>query len=559
MIAFLTIIGHNKTMNSVILIVLDGFGMAPPGPGNAVYLANPANINALLYTYPNTTLKASGEAVGLPPTDVGNTEVGHLNLGAGRVVYQDLPRINMSIADGSFFQNNALQDMKKHLEQTKGKFHIIGLVGDGFVHSSIEHLYALLYFAKENNFQNTFIHAVTDGRDSPPKSAHQTIAVLEEKLAALKIGKIATVMGRYYALDRDHRWERIEKAYRALTSGIGMSALSAIEAVDQAYKQTRTDEFIDPTIILTGGKPTALIEEGDAVVFFNYRIDRPRELTKAFVLDEFERDANLITSFDPYAGRHTQALEMTQEIKNQILTKPFARGSKLKNLFFVTMTEYEKQLPVHVAYPPGTVNIPLGRVISDKGYLQLRMAESEKERFVTHYFNGRREQAFPGEERLIIPSPRVPTYDLKPEMSAFELTENLIKHIGEDKYKFILINFANADMVGHTGNIEASIRAVKTLDECLQRIIQASLVQNYAVLITADHGNVEQKINPQTGQISTEHTSNPVPFVAISNQLQGRMVRLESGILADVAPTILGLLEIPVPGDMTGRNLLEDL
>jgi 2,3-bisphosphoglycerate-independent phosphoglycerate mutase len=546
-------------MQSVILIVLDGFGLAPPGPGNAVYLANPTNINAFLYTYPNTTLKASGEAVGLPPTDVGNTEVGHLNIGAGRVVYQDLPRINMSIADGSFFQNESFLGIKKHLEQTKGKLHIIGLVGEGFVHSSIEHLHALLYFAKENNLPNTFIHCITDGRDSPPKSAHQTIAQLEEKLASLKIGKIATVMGRYYAMDRDRRWERIEKAYRALTTGIGITANSAAEAVDQAYKQDRTDEFIDPTIILTNGTATANIEEGDAVVFYNYRIDRPRELTKAFVLDEFERDANIITSFDPYAGRHTQNVEMTQELKNQILNKPFARGPKIPNLFFVTMTEYEKKMPVQVAFPPGVVNIPLGRVISDKGYAQLRMSESEKERFVTHYFNGHREQAFPQEDRLIIPSPKVPTYDMKPEMSAYELTETLIKNIKDDKYKFILINYANADMVGHTGNIDASIRAVKTLDDCLARVVQAALALNCTVLITADHGNVEQKINPQTGQISTEHTGNPVPFIAIGNQFQGRMVKLQSGILADIAPTILTLLDIPIPGDMTGRNLLEEL
>ncbi|MBI1862928.1 2,3-bisphosphoglycerate-independent phosphoglycerate mutase [Candidatus Microgenomates bacterium] len=544
-------------MQSVILIVLDGFGLAPPGPGYAVYLANPTNINALLYTYPNTTLKASGEAVGLPPTDVGNTEVGHLNMGAGRVVYQDLPRINMSIADGSFFQNESLQHTKRHLDQTKGKLHIIGLVGDGFVHASVEHLHALLYFAKENNIQNTFVHCITDGRDSPPRSAHGTIALLEEKLAALKIGKIASVMGRYYAMDRDRRWERIEKAYRCLTTGIGISANSALEAVDQSYKQDRTDEFIDPTVIMENGKPRACIEEGDAVIFFNYRIDRPRELTKAFVLDEFERDANIITSFDPYAGRHTQG--GGPDIKNQILNKPFERGPKIPNLFFVTMTEYEKTMPVHVAFPPGIVNIPLGRVVSDKGYAQLRMAESEKERFVTDYFNGHREQAFPLEDRLIIPSPKVPTYDMKPEMSAYELTETLIKNIRDDKYKFILINFANADMVGHTGNIEASIRAVKTLDDCLNRIVQAALGLNYMIMITADHGNVEQKINPQTGQISTEHTANPVPFVAISNQLQGRMVKLQSGILADIAPTILSVLEIPIPGDMTGRNLLEEL
>lgn len=541
-------------MKPVLLIVLDGFGLAPPGPGNAVFLANPTNINSFTQSFPNTTLKASGESVGLPQGEVGNTEVGHLNLGAGRVVYQDLPRINMSIADGSFYQNPALLEAVIHMKKTGGKLHLIGLVGEGTVHSSLDHLYALLYFAKEQGLKDVTIHAITDGRDSPPKSASGIISRLEEKLQQLGIGKICSVMGRYFAMDRDRRWERIEKAYNCLTKADGKTAKSAVEAVNAAYQEGKTDEFIEPTLIGEKGS-NCVVQKGDSVIFYNYRIDRPRELTKAFVLDDFENQANVTTSFDPYAVKYYKS-HLSQE---KILTPPFARGPKIEDLCFVTMTEYEKGLPTEIAYPPNIVKMPLGRVLSEADIPQLRMSESEKERFVTFYFNGQRDLPFNMEERLIIPSPKVPTYDQKPEMSAPELTELLIKKMEERSYPFILINFANPDMVGHTGNIEASIKAVQTIDECLGKIVTMGLALDFTIFITADHGNVEQKINPQTGQISTEHTDNPVPFFAINKKLQGNNTKLQTGILADVAPTILTLMDIPKPANMTGRNLLEEI
>lgn len=544
-------------MNPVILIILDGFGIAPPGPGNGIYLANPNNINSYLYSYPNTTLKASGQAVGLPSGEVGNTEVGHLNLGAGRIVYQDLPRINMSIADGSFYKNSIFLEAVQHVNKNKSKIHLLGLVGEGSVHSSIEHLYALLFLLKEQHLEKVFIHVITDGRDSPPKSALESIKRLQEKLDSLRVGVISSVMGRYYAMDRDRRWERTEKAYNCLIKGEGNRAPSVVEAIELSYKQEKTDEFIEPTnIVRTDGKPIALIDGGDSVIFYNYRIDRPRQLSKAFVLEKFERDANITTSFDPYAVKYYKTHLPTEQIATN---PPFKRGSKLDNLFFVTMTEYEKNLQACVAFPPVRVHTPLGKVLADAGLSQLRMSESEKERFVTFYFNGQNEIAFVGEERLIVPSPKVPTYDFKPEMSAYQLTSLLIEKLQEKKYHFILVNFANPDMVGHTGNIEATVKAIKTVDECLNKIIRESLNLNFNVVITADHGNAEQKINPQTGDISTEHTANPVPLIAINNNYQGRFIKLQSGILADVAPTVLFLLGLPKPQEMTGRNLLEEI
>lgn len=542
-------------MKGVILIVLDGFGLAPPGPGNAIYLANPTNINSYFNSFPHTTLKASGQSVGLPAEEVGNTEVGHINLGAGRMVFQDLPRINMAIADGSFYKNPSFLKIKDHLNQTQGKLHFIGLVGEGAVHSSIEHLYALLFFAKENSIKNVFVHVITDGRDSPPKSGKEIVNQLEEKLTQNGVGKIASVMGRYYAMDRDRRWERTEKAYLTLTKGVGTTASTSSDAITNAYNQGKTDEFIDPTIMINENKPIALIEEGDVVVFFNYRIDRPRQLTKAFVLEHFEEDANKSFSFDPYEVKYHK----THLPTDVALSSPFKRGPKIENLLFITMTEYEKNLSTEIAFPPISVQIPLGKVLAEKGIMQLRISESEKERFVTFYFNGQRETPFPLETRLIIPSPKVPTYDLKPEMASYEITTALLNNMRFMKYPFILVNFANADMVGHTGNIQSTIYAVKALDTCLEKIVDQALPLEYSVIITADHGNAEQKINPQTGEISTEHTNNPVPFIFLNSKYQGRSDKLPSGILADVAPTILYLLDISKPQGMTGRNLLEEL
>ncbi len=541
-------------MKPVILIILDGYGIAPPGPGNAIHLANPTNINSYLYSYPNTTLRASGQAVGLPAEEAGNTEVGHLNLGAGKVVFQDLPRINMAIADGSFYKNEALLKSVEHLKTTSGSLHLLGLVSEGSVHSHLDHLFALLYFAKENNLKKVYIHVITDGRDSPPKSAMESVRALEEKLKS-NGARIASVTGRYYAMDRDRRWERTEKAYTCLTDGVGLKAKSASEAISAAYSTGKTDEFIDPTNIVNENGEAALIKEGDAVIFFNYRIDRPRQLTKAFVLDDFANKANASLSFDPYAVKYYK----THFPQEQVITPPFARKEKIKNLLFVTMTEYEKDLPVAIAFPPVVVHMPLGRVVADAGLPQLRITESEKERFVTFYFNGQRETAFPMEDHLIVPSPKVPTYDLKPEMSAYEMTNILITKIRENKYRLIVVNFPNPDMVGHTGNIQSTILAIKTVDNCLGKIIQEALSFNYTIFVTADHGNAEQKINLQTGEISTEHTINPVPFIFIDSAYQGHFTKLQSGILGDVAPTILSILEVPKPEGMTGRNLLEDL
>ncbi|OGK40623.1 phosphoglycerate mutase (2,3-diphosphoglycerate-independent) [Candidatus Roizmanbacteria bacterium RIFCSPLOWO2_01_FULL_37_12] len=543
-------------MTPVILIVLDGFGVAPHGPGNAIYLANPANINSYLYSYPNTTLKASGSAVGLPSDEVGNTEVGHLNLGAGRIVYQDLPRINMAVADGSFYKNNIFLGTIDHLKKNASNLHILGLIGEGAVHSSTDHLFALLYFLKEQNTKNVYLHFITDGRDSPPKSAINTLKNVQEKIETLQVGTISSIMGRYYAMDRDRRWERTQKAYDCLTKGSLNKSQSVIAVLEESYRQGKTDEFIEPTNIVSSTmEPVALIKDNDAVIFFNYRIDRPRQLTKAFVLPNFEQDANKTISFDPYAVKY----EKTHLSKDKTVSPPFQRGSRLNNLYFVTMTEYEKNLPTYVAFPPIRVHNPIGKVISEAGFNQLRMSESEKERFVTFYFDGQNETTFIGEEKMIIPSPKIPTYDLKPEMSAHELTDSLIGKMREKKYHFILVNFANPDMVGHTGNIEATIKAIKTVNECMEKIVQESERLDYNILITADHGNAEQKINPVTGEISTEHTDNPVPFIAIGNKFHGRFIKLQTGILADIAPTILSLLELPKPQDMTGRNLLEEV
>lgn len=542
-------------MKSVILIVLDGYGISPPGPGNAIYLANPTNINSFLYTYPNAILRASGQAVGLPSGEVGNTEVGHINLGAGRIVFQDLPRINMAIADGTFYKNEAFIKAADHIKQTNGSLHLIGLVGEGSVHSHLEHLHALLFFAKEQGLQKVFVHLITDGRDSPPKSAIDSVKQLENTMIQNKLGRIATVMGRYYAMDRDRRWERTEKAYLCLTKGIGSTAKSAEEAIINAYSQDKTDEFIEPCQILDSGNNSTIIKEGDSVIFFNYRIDRPRQLTKAFILDDFEAQANASISFDPYAVKYYK----THYPQETMINPPFKREQKIKNLLFVTMTEYEKNLPNEIAFTPVVVHMPLSRVLSENGITQLKLTESEKERFVTFYFNGQRETPFPMEDRLIVPSPKVPTYDMKPEMAAYELTNILLSKIREQKYPFILVNFPNPDMVGHTGNIQATVVAIKTIDSCLGKIAQEALNFDYSLIITGDHGNAEQKINPQTGDISTEHTANSVPFIFINSKYQGSFIKLQTGILADVAPTILSVLNIRKPDEMSGRNLLEEL
>ena len=539
----------------VLLTVLDGWGMAAPGGGNAVEKAATPNMDRFWASYPHTQLLSSGEAVGLPRSEPGNTETGHLNLGAGRVVYQDLERINMSIADGSFFNNPSLMEAINHAKKNNSNLNIMGLIGAGGVHSNIEHLFALLELCKRQNFARVFLHLFTDGRDSPPTSAKTYLAKVKAVIEKEGFGKIASIMGRYWAMDRDLRWDRTQRAYLALTKGEGKIIKDCHEAVDASYAEGKTDEFIEPALI----EPIVTIKDNDAVIFFNFRIDRPRQLTRAFIFKDFSL-ANQKLGFDPYLVKY-QKKHIADE--RQQVQEPFMRGNPLKNIFFVTMTEYEKVLVqegAHVAFPPEIVEIPLGRIISESGYKQLRAAESEKERFVTFYFNGQRETPFPGEEKLIVPSPKVATYDLKPEMSARELTQMVLDRLHEEVgFKLVVINFANSDMVGHTGSIGAAVAACQVVDECIGILANWVLAYDGLMLITADHGNAEEMINTVTGQIDTEHNGNPVPFIAISKNLVGRVQTLQSGILADVAPTILSVLGISIPSSMTGKNLLSSV
>lgn len=544
----------------VILAVLDGWGIARPGPGNAISQAPIPNMNRFVAEYPHTQLKASGESVGLPHGEVGNTETGHLNLGAGRIVYQDLQRINLSIADGSFFENPVLVGAIDHANNAGSNLHIMGLVGAGGVHSNVEHLYALIDMAKRHGFTRVFLHLFTDGRDSPPTAAKTYIQQLREVITREGVGQIATIMGRYWAMDRDMRWDRTAKAYFALTQGKGHLVKTPEEAIDMSYSEGKTDEFIEPSIITDpNGKPISLIKDNDSVIFFNFRIDRPRQLSRAFVFDDFAK-ANVSSGFDPYAVKY-QKTHLAQIPEG--VGEPFARGSKLNNLYFVTMTEYGKPIVdagAKVAFPPEVVKIPLGRVISEAGHKQLRASESEKERFVTFYFNGQQERPFEGEDHLIIPSPKIATYDLMPEMSARALVNGVLQKLKDfPDYKFVLVNFANADMVGHTGNIGATANACAVIDECLKKLENWVLTYNGFMIVTADHGNAEEMINAATGEIETEHSANPVPFIAISKGLSGKSEMLTTGILADVAPTVLKVLGIEIPGSMTGRYLLDDL
>ena len=539
----------------LLLIVLDGWGVAPVGAGNAISQAKLPFYNQLLATYPHGLLEASGESVGLPRGEDGNTETGHINLGAGYIVYQDLPRINLSIADGSFFKNTAFLSAINHARKYESKIHLLGLIGSGGVHSNIEHLLALLQLMKEQGFTRVFLHLFTDGRDSPPKSAAIYVNQIQSYLKSLEFGKIASITGRYYAMDRDLRWDRTEKAYNALTKGIGEKATDPLKVIDSNYKKKITDEFIEPTIITANDKPVALIEANDSVIFYNFRIDRPRQLTKAFVMENFDSEANIV-DFDPYSVKYHK--KHVVELSN--VQNPFTRGSKLPHLYFVTMTEYSQSVKVSsVAYPPNIIPHPMGEEISNSGLTQLRMSESEKERFVTYYFNGLREAPFEGEDRLIIPSPKVSTYDLKPQMSSLELTSQLINNIKSKKYNFILVNFACPDMVAHTGNLAATIKACETIDLSLSRIVPEVLKLNGVVFITADHGNAEELINPQTAGIDTEHSTFPVPFIAVSRKLEGKSVNLPTGVLADIAPTILDILHIKKPKEMGSRNLLADV
>ena len=542
--------GNYKGVRPVVLLVLDGWGIGPDNPGNAIKRANLPNINRFWLSYPHTQLEASGQAVGLPQGEDGNTETGHLNIGAGHIVYQDLPRINMAIADGSFYSNTAFLNAVNHVKTQNSTLHLMGLVGAGGVHSNIEHLYALLNFCKQQNVTKVYIHGFTDGRDSPPTSGLSYVQQIMEQCKNIGVGEIATLMGRYFAMDRDKRWERIEKAYNALTLGSGKECiLDPIQVLQTQYDQGITDEFIEPICVCNQDGTHRVIQDNDAAIFFNYRIDRPRELTRAFVMPDFEQGIKHV-AFDPY----TEKYEKTN-IQQQTTSPTFQRQKVINNLYFITMTNYEDGLPVDIAYPPQNVKNPLGKVFADSGLRQLRITETEKERFVTYYMNGQKEDMFPGEKRVIIPSKGVKSYDQAPEMCGREIADEMIKYLKSNTFDVVIANICNGDMVGHTGNLEAAVKACEVVDEVVGKIVNQVLLQGGVVFITADHGNVEEMINNKTGEVDTEHSTYPVPLFIIGKQFT-RPNMLPTGILADVAPTILKVMGIQKPASMTGRALI---
>jgi 2,3-bisphosphoglycerate-independent phosphoglycerate mutase len=547
-----------------VLLILDGWGVAPVSPGNAISLSKTPNMTKLQNLYPHGELVASGESVGLPANEVGNTEVGHLNLGAGRLVLQDLKRISKSINDGDFFLNKALRDSASHALTNNSKMHIMGLVGSGQVHSSLDHFYGVMNFCKRAGLKNVYLHLFTDGRDAPPTEGLEVINNIEKFLKETGVGTIATIAGRYYAMDRDRRWDRIKLEYDAIVHGVGKTAHSASEALQNSYNSGKTDEFVEPTVILNSSNmPIATLSNNDSVIFFNFRIDRPRELTMALTVPDFTK-ANISWEFDPYSVKYGKKHADTQsEIQK---SEPFPRGTLPANLFFATMTQYQKNLPVNgIAFPPQIIKNGLAEVLSQSNIPQMHMAESEKERFVTYYFDGQHEGKFPNEDTLIVPSPRVATYDKKPEMSVADLAYEVKKVLALDKYKFIVINFANADMVAHTGMINPSIKAIEAVDKALGEVYQGVMAVGGTLVVTADHGNAEELITYPTGSyffttskgaVNTDHSNYPVPIIIANHSFEGKAKNIPSGTLGDVAPTILSLMGITKPIDMTGKDLL---
>ncbi len=521
-----------------VLIIIDGFGVAAPSRGNAIAMAKTPNLDRLVTQYPVMTLQAAGDAVGLPWGEMGNSEVGHMSIGSGRVIYQSLPRITRAIVDGSFATNEAFLKAITTAKEHNGKVHILGMFSSAGVHSLDEHGFALLELCKQQGVTDVFVHAILDGRDSSYNSGLEFMTHLEQKMIDLGVGKLATFGGRYYYMDRDNRWERTQLAYDAMVAGKGPSAEHVADAVQASYTAGVYDEQIPPTVMMHDGKPVATIGDHDTVIFFNFRNDRARQLTKAFVLPGFEK---------------------------------FPRTEYLRDVTFVTMTEYEKTLPVSIAFPPEVVTEPLAKVFSDAGLKQLHAAETEKYAHVTFFFNGGVETAFPGEDRVLVPSPSVPSYDQKPEMSARAITERVVESLNTGQYAFMVINFANPDMIGHTGNMPATIKGVEVVDECVGQIIETVLSINGLVMITGDHGNAEAKIDPSTGEVSKEHSANPVPLIVVANDLPpGVLQRYRSpvrdistvtpvGVLADIAPTLLGLVGLPIPDTMSGHNIFMNL
>ncbi len=530
--------GADKTMTTsahgrprpFVLIVMDGWGINPRKDGNAIALANTPNIDKIASTWPTTSIKTSGEAVGLPPGQMGNSEVGHQNIGAGKRVLQDYTRVSEAIKDGSFFNNPAFLKAVEHVKKHQSQLHICGLLGDGGVHAHETHLEALLRLAHIHNLERVYVHSFTDGRDTSPTGGIEFMRKLQARAAEIggeHAARVATVSGRYYAMDRDNRWDRTGLAYFAMTRGEGQHADSALAAIQQSYDKGVTDEFIVPTVIMEDGHPVTTVQAGDAIIHYNFRPDRARQLTKAFVLPEMPPQAQ---------GK-------------------FNRGPRIPDLQFVMMTEYEVGLDAEVAYRADEVDMPLARVVAEQGMLQFHTAETEKYAHVTYFINGRREVPYKGEDRLLVPSPKVPTYDLQPEMSAPGVTSTAIEYIRSGKYDLVIMNYANADMVGHTGVIPAAIKAVETVDKGIGQVVEATLAVGGGLLITADHGNAEQLIDYENGKPYTAHTTNPVPLYLVVPQYAKAKLRSD-GILADVSPTILQIMGIPQPGDMRGHSLI---
>lgn len=504
----------------VVLMILDGLGITDKVDGNAVMAANKSNYDQYIKNYPYTELRASGLDVGLPNGQMGNSEVGHLNIGAGRIIYQELTRITKEIEEGGFFNNEALNYAVDMAIKNNSSLHLMGLLSDGGVHSHIDHVKALFKLAKDKGLSKVYLHGFMDGRDTPPTSGKSYVEEIEDYLKELNNGHIASLSGRYYAMDRDNRWERIKLAYDAMVNGEGEYCDSAIKAMEKSYNDNKTDEFVLPVVITEDGKPVATIKNNDSIIFFNFRPDRAREMTRALndeVFNGFERE-------------------------------------RLK-LNFITMTQYDKTIEnVKIAYLPQSYENTLGEYISGLGKKQLRMAETEKYAHVTFFFNGGVEAPNPGEDRVMIQSPKVATYDLKPEMSAYELTEELINRIESDVYDLIIVNYANPDMVGHTGVFEAAVKAVETVDECMGKVVDKVLAKGGSVFVTADHGNAEQMIDYSTGKPMTAHTTDPVPFIHVSNTTSGLR---SGGRLCDIAPTLLDEMGIEKPEEMSGVSLIE--
>lgn len=515
-------------MKPVVLAILDGWGISDIKRGNALTEANLPTMKKINEYYPCIALQASGISVGLPWGEPGNSEVGHMTIGTGKVIYQSLPRITMAIQSGEFYKNESFIAAAEHVKKTGGAFHLIGLVGKGGVHSNVQHLYALLEFCSQQKLEKVFLHIFTDGRDSAPTSGVESIKELQNKLASFGVGKIATIGGRYFGMDRNNNWDRVERAYITMVRGAGEQITDPISYLNSSYAKDVFDEYLEPASITENGKPIGTIADGDAALFFNYREDRARQLTKAFVMPDF---------------------------------KDFP-VKKLKDFLFVTMVQYEDDIPCEVAFKPITITGCLGKVLSQHKLTQLRIAETEKFAHVTYFFNGGIEEPFSGEDRVIIPSKAVSNYAQAPEMSAEEITAKLTGFIKEEKYDFILVNFANADMVGHTGIEKAAILAAETIDKCLDAVIKEVIKKEGCVMITADHGNAEEMINSKTGEVDTEHSSNPVPFYFITknNHRQKDGAQQEacriSGLLSDIAPTVLDVFKIKKDPDMTGESLL---